>query len=76
MDIRRRFLAWLIKDWHYSRSMLLFFVCMCFAFEPTLDGLLMAHIVHHSVMSTIFGFALAIDSALRRYTKRSYMNNW
>jgi hypothetical protein len=56
--------------------MLLFFVCMCFAFEPTLEGLLMANIVHHSVMLIIFGFALAIDSAQRRYTKRSCMNNW
>lgn len=74
MQLLRNFFAWIRRDWHFSRLMLLFFLCMCFAHEPTVEGIMTASLVHQAVMSTVFGFALTIDSIQYQYTNRRLLH--
>ncbi len=71
----KKFLAWLFSDWHVSRTLVVFYTVTYLWFRPTLEGFILANVLYHMTMPTLFGVLLAFDSLQRRYTKRSFMNN-
>jgi hypothetical protein len=64
-----------MRDWHVSRELVPFYALACLWFDLTSEGFLAANLLHHTIAAPLFAILVAFDSAQRRFTSRSFLNN-
>jgi hypothetical protein len=68
-----RFWHWAKRDWHVNRDLVFLYIAACLWFPATHDGFVLANQVYHGVTGFVIAMLISIDSALRRFTGRSFL---